>query len=226
MQTGRYTIVATAWLAIAGCGAAGPGIADDPPRRLPPLQATREEKQSRAPSYMPLSDGARWEYEVVIDLPLGAQKLASAVTRVDGQVEIAGKRYFKVIMQVHGAPVNPTQVSYYRPTDHGVFQILEGEEKQGEWLYLPKELKTGQSWNVVTPGSKFDFEVVGRNDLTCLGKSYQDCVEIKVEMRGKFGSITQRQWLAPGVGLVKQVDDHTLFDSTTELKKFIRETRN
>lgn len=225
MNTCRCTIVAAAWLAIAAARVEV-GFADEPPRRLPTTQTQREARRPRTPNYLPLSDGARWEYEVVIDLPLGAQKLASAVTRVDGSVEIGGKTYFKVVMQVHGAPFNPSHVAYYRPTDRGVFQILEGEEEQGERLYLPSELKIGQKWNIVTPSSKFDFEVVGRCDLTCLGKRYKDCVEIKVEMRGKFGSITQQQWLAPGVGLVKQVDDHTLFDSTTELKKFIRETRD
>lgn len=217
--------IATIWLTVAvGCAQAEDARAPAQPRRLPSTQPHRAGKEPAAANYLPLTRRSRWEYEVLIDLPLGAQKLASAVTRVDGEVEIGGKTYYKVVMQVHGAPVNPTHVVYFRLSDRGVFQILEGEEKSGEWLYLPKQLSVGQKWSATTPSSKFDFEVADRRDLTCLGKTYKDCVEIKVEMRGKFGSITQRQWLAPGVGLVKQIDDHALFESTAELKKFVRET--
>lgn len=226
MNVDRCTKIAALWLAVASTGLQAEERPSPSPLRQPPADERREGKERPSASYLPISEGARWEYEVVIDLPLGAQQTASAVTRVEGRVEIGGKRYYKVVMQVHGAPVNPTHVAYYRAAERGIYQILEGEEKHGEWLYLPDELKLGQKWSAVTPSSKFDFEVTDRRDLTCLGKKYKNCVEITVEMDGKFGSITQRQWLAPGVGLVKQLDDHTLFDSTSELKKFVREAGN
>ncbi len=211
-------------LAAASCEAQD-RRADSQSQHSPATQAGKATEEKRPVNYLPLSTRSRWEYDVTIDLPLGVQKQASAVTKVDGRVEIDGKTYFKVVMQVYGAPVNPTNVVYFRPTDKGLYQILEGEEKHGEWLFLPKELKVGQKWSASTPSSKFEFEVTDRCDLTCLGKTYKNCIALSVDMKSKFGSISQKQWLAPGVGLVKQFDDHTLFDSTAELKKYVGESK-
>jgi hypothetical protein len=122
-------------------------------------------------------------------------------------------------MQVSGAPVNPKHVAYFRPSSQGIYQILEGEEEHGEWLYLPAKLEVGRKWSADTGKSTFNFEIVGRGDVDCLGTTYRDCVQLAIDMRSKFGSIKQELWLAPGIGPVKQVDHHTLFDSTAVLKK-------
>lgn len=214
-------------LAIAALGLAatsGFAPAKDRDAASPPKSSAAPAKpqpRELSPDYLPLSRGSRWEYDVTIDLPLVGAKQAGAVTQVEGLYEIDGKTYCKTVMQVHGAPVNPKNVAYFRPTKKGVFQILEGEEKQGEWLYLPRELKVGQKWNAATTSSKFAFEVTARGDVDCFGKIYKDCIQITIDMQTKFGSIKQEQWLAPGVGPVKQVDHHTLFDSTAVLKKLV-----
>lgn len=182
--------------------------------KIPPRTAEND-----AALYMPLSPDSRWEYDVTIELPLGAVQKASAATEVIGLAEIEGKTYYKAVMQVSGAPVNPKHVAYFRPSSQGIYQILEGEEEHGEWLYLPAKLEVGRKWSADTGKSTFNFEVVGRGDVDCLGKSYQDCLQLVIDMRSKFGSIKQELWLAPGIGPVKQVDHHTLFDSTAVLKK-------
>ncbi|HUY92926.1 MAG TPA: hypothetical protein VMV10_29620 [Pirellulales bacterium] len=238
----RWLGVAALGLAAAGCNA--PAATQDAPASQLPAAAAQQEpaenpaprQEGRAPppgendpaprqpeeerpaDYLPLSADSRWIYDVTIDLPVVGSQKASAVTKVEGSVEIDGKTYYKVVMQVSGAPVNPKHVAYFRPTAQGVFQILEGEEEHGEWLYLPRRLEIGQKWSAETGESKFEFEVAGRRDVDCLGKTYENCVQIVVEMHGKFGSMKQEQWLAPGVGPVKQVDHHTLFDSTAVLK--------
>jgi len=170
---------------------------------------------------MPLSLDSRWEYDVTIQLPLGVSQQASAVTEVLGQAEIDGKTYYKAVMQVSGAPVNPKHVAYFRPSSQGIYQILEGEEEHGEWLYLPAKIEVGRKWSADTGKSTFNFEVVALGDVDCLGATYEDCVQLVIDMRSKFGSIKQELWLAPGVGPVKQVDHHTLFDSTALLKKHV-----
>src|SRR6185437_444726 len=219
MKTAFATVLVNLFriAALESIVAGGFALADERDAVRPPKPRPAE----AAPDYMPLSLGDRWEYDVTIELPLLAAKQASATTKVEGLYEIDGKKYYKVVMQVSGAPVNPKSVVYCRPTAKGVFQILEGEEKESEWLYLPRELKVGQKWTAATSGSKFTFEVTGRGDVDCLGKTYKNCFQITVDMQSKFGSIKQEQWLAPGIGLVKQVDHHSLFDSTAVLRKFV-----
>lgn len=233
------------WLAVAAAVVTATGCSPpaDPPASQPPaakaagtpdrLPASRDEAKDKtkdkakdeagidAADYLPLAAPSRWEYDVTIDLPLGVSQQASAVTEVEGLVEIGDKRYYKVVMQVFGAPVEVKHVAFYRPSERGMFQMLEGEEEHGEWLYLPPRLKVGQKWSAETGKSTFHFEVVDRRDLDCLGKIYQDCLQIAIEMKSKFGSIKQEQWLAPGVGPVKQIDHHALFDSTSLLKKYV-----
>lgn len=199
---------------------------DPPPQDSPRTDAPREQDsqpaaENDAARYMPLSADSRWEYDVTIQLPLGVSQQASAATEVLGMAEIEGKTYYKAAMQVSGAPVNPKHVAYFRPSSQGIYQILEGEEEHGEWLYLPAKLEVGRKWSADTGKSTFTFEVFGRGDVDCLGTTYEDCLQLVIDMRSKFGSIKQELWLAPGVGPVKQVDHHALFDSTAVLKKHV-----
>ena len=233
-----WLAVAAAGLTAMGCGPPAEPLPSQPPsakaaatpdRRQGSRDEAKDEAEDKtkdeagidAADYLPLSARSSWEYDVTIDLPLGVSRQASAVTEVAGLVEIDGKTYYKVVMQVFGAPVEVKHVAFYRPSERGVFQMLEGEEEHGEWLYLPPRLKVGQKWSAETGKSTFHFEVVDRRDLDCLGKTYQDCLQIAIEMKSKFGSIKQEQWLAPGVGPVKQIDHHALFDSTSLLKKYV-----
>src|SRR3569623_995010 len=147
MMLHKLTTLALVSLALAAASCeAQQRQADSQPRRPPSTQGGKAAEEQPPVNYLPLSTRSRWEYDVTIDLPLSMQKQASAVTKVDGRVEIDGKTYYKVVMQVYDAPVNPTNVVYFRPTDKGIYQILEGEEKHGEWLFLPKELKVGLLW--------------------------------------------------------------------------------
>ena len=198
-----------------------PPHADPPPTDPPRDIESQRSAENDAALYMPLSLDSRWEYDVTIQLPLGVSQQASAVTEVLGQAEIDGKTYYKAVMQVSGAPVNPKHVAYFRPSSQGIYQILEGEEEHGEWLYLPAKIEVGRKWSADTGKSTFNFEVVGRGDVDCLGTTYEDCFQLVIDMRSKFGSTKQELWLAPGVGPVKQVDHHTLFDSTALLKKHV-----
>lgn len=191
----------------------------DAPEPQQAEQVPPDEKQ--AADYLPLAADSRWEYDVTIELPVVGSQQAGAVTKVEGQVDIGGKTYYKVVTEISGAPVNPKHVAFYRPAAEGVYQILEGEKEYGEWLYLPRRLAVGQKWNAETGPSKFNFAVAERRDLDCLGKTYENCLLILIEMQSKFGSMKQEQWLAPGVGPVKQVDHHALFESTAVLKKHI-----
>lgn len=223
----RWLALTALGLAAGGCNA--PAATQEAPapkssvaaaqRKPADAPAGRQPNEVRPADYLPLSTESRWEYDVTIDLPVVGSQKASAVTKVDGKVEIDGKTYYKVVTKVAGAPVELEHAAYFRPTAEGVYQILEGEEEHGEWLYLPRRLEIGKKWSAETGKSKFEFEVADRRDMDCLGKTYENCVQILIEMHSKFGSMKQEQWLAPGVGPVKQVDHHALFDSTSVLKE-------
>ncbi|HEV3022099.1 MAG TPA: hypothetical protein VGX76_06515 [Pirellulales bacterium] len=167
--------------------------------------------------YLPLSLTSRWEYDVEYQAPLADPRQATAVTRVEGQRTIAGKQYFKVVLQV-SIPLVPTSVTYYCKTAAGVFQILDGEEDAGEWLYLPAELEAGKRWTATAGSKHLEFEVLGHEDVSCGDTVYPDCIHLAVKIKSSLGTNQQEQWLAAGVGIVKQSDQTLLFKSVSTLR--------
>lgn len=172
-----------------------------------------------APDYLPLAESSRWEYDVALELPLAGSRKASATTSVEGSRTIGEKTYFKAVMQVAGAPYNPTTVAYWRTTAEGVFQIFDGEEDREEWLYLPAKPEVGQSWTGGAGGTEVEFKVLGFEDVESAEALYRDCLHLAVTLRSTLVTTEQEQWLAPGVGIVKQTDTSALFDSVSLLRR-------
>jgi hypothetical protein len=200
----------------AGPQAAGPIPAEaDSPGDATEPHATAD---NEAPGdYLPLTLTSQWDYDVEYQAALSDPRQTTAVTRVEGQRTIAGKPYFKVVLQVR-IPLVPKSVTYYRKTAEGVYQILEGEEADGEWLYLPADLETGKQWTATTRSKELEFEVLGREDVTCGDTVYHDCVHLSLVIKSSLGTNQQEQWLATGVGIVKQTDQTMLFKSVSTLR--------
>lgn len=229
-QMGRATIFFAACVACAGCGteAEAPHPASRNANPAANTETGREQKTQRVSQgdgpddgqdYLPLEVGRVMRYEVSWSPPVGETRSATAVGEVPAKVEIAGKTYYKQVTKISGIPFSPTTVVYYRPTPQGVYQILEGEEDRPEWLYLPRAIEVGDTWSASTSHGELEFTAVGKEDVDTPSGDYRGCWRLSLVIKSPLGTVTEEQWLAPGVGFVKQVDRNPLFTSTTLLSK-------
>ncbi len=195
----RYLLAVTAAL---GCAVTAFG--DD----RTPLDGTR---------YLPLEQGREMRYKVAVSPALGKSREATATNKVVGRTTLNGKTYYKVTTTIEGVPFFPDTVMYYRPSPEGVYQVLEGDEKSAEWLYLPAKIKIGDRWGAKKPSGDYEFTAVAVEDVETPSGKYARCLKLSVSMKTTFATNKQEQWLAPGVGSVKQTDSNLFFSSTTLL---------
>ncbi|HET6878930.1 MAG TPA: hypothetical protein VFI31_02170 [Pirellulales bacterium] len=167
--------------------------------------------------YQPLAVGREMKYEVTVTPPVGRARKATATNETPEQTVLNGKTYFKVTTTITGVPFIPDQTVYYRVAPEGVFQVLGGDEESPEWLYLPAKIKVGDEWGAETPSGKFRFQAVGFEDVETPSGKYRHCLKLKVTMKKTLLTNTEEQWLAPGVGSVKQADSNPIFSSATVL---------
>jgi hypothetical protein len=168
--------------------------------------------------YLPLEAGREMRYLVTVTPPLGTPRKANATNKTEEAV-LNGKTYFKTTTTITGVPFIPDQAIYYRGTPEGVYQILAGDEESPEWLYLPAKIKIGDRWGAETPSGTFTFSAVGFEDVETPAGKYSNCLKLRVTMKKTLVTNTQEQWLAPGVGPVKQSDSNPVFSSATILEE-------
>lgn len=169
--------------------------------------------------YLPLALGRVTEYQVTVEPPLGKPRMAAATNRVAEQTVLAGKTYFKVTTTITGVPFVPDTLIYYRPAAEGIYQILEGDEESREWLYLPASIKIGDCWGTKTPSGDFQFTALGLEDVETPAGKYPRCLKLSVVIKKTIVTNEQTQWLAEGVGSVRQTDSNAFFSATTVLKE-------
>ncbi|HJT35896.1 MAG TPA: hypothetical protein VJ783_27960 [Pirellulales bacterium] len=232
----RRIMLFAAWLfavclsAAAGCrpSATVPGATahrDEPTpqsttaREQDSEQTSREADDIEGRDYLPLVVGRVMYYDISWTPPVGEAKSATATGDVQAQVEIAGKTYFKQVTKISGIPFSPTTVIYFRRAPEGVYQVFEGDESKPEWLYLPAKIKIGDRWSATTVQGDVEFTASGIEDVETPSGTYRDCLKLSLVIKTALGKATEDQWLAPGVGSVKQVDRNPLFSSTTVLKE-------
>lgn len=231
---GRTMLFAAGLLAVclsaAGCGPSAnlPGTAahrDEPTSQSTTAREQDSERTSREADdidgrdYLPLVVGRVMHYDISWIPPVGEVRSATATADVQAQVEIAGKTYFKQVTKISGIPFSPTTVIYFRSAPEGVFQVFEGDESKPEWPYLPAEIKIGDRWSATTVQGDVEFTAKGIEDVETPSGTYRDCLKLSLVIKTALGKATEDQWLAPGVGSVKQVDRNALFFSTTLLKE-------
>jgi hypothetical protein len=230
--------VVALWAA-PGCGANGQ--AGDSPRPSSPQDdsavalAPRDanagafSQGASAPAdYFPLSVGRRWLYDVSYTVPLQGTSKTTAVIEVQSSREIDGKTFYKVVSTVKNTSLIPTNVDYLRHKTDGVYRAIGKDEAEGEILFLPARLEPGTKWTMEIPtGGLFgkvtsQSKVAAREAVQHKDVTYQNCVKITSEAKtglGKVGTVQQEQWLAPGVGLVKQSQRSSLWSMEMVLRK-------
>jgi hypothetical protein len=169
--------------------------------------------------YLPLQLGREMRYQVTVKPPLGSARQATATNRMPEKADLNGKTYYKVTTSITGVPFIPDQLLYYRKAPEGVFQVLGGDEESPEWLYLPAKIKIGDRWGADTPSGSFRFTAVGVEDVVTPKGKYPNCLKLQVTIKKTLITNTQQQWLAAGVGQVKQTDSNIGFSSVSILEE-------
>lgn len=154
--------------------------------------------------YFPLSDGACWEYSGQFHSSRGATYGTRLTSRVDGEILINGKRYFKYIStgDYYGAPPPLKRVEdtrYYRFAEDGIYVRLVADPTKPELLELPLPIPGDLKW--LSGTTEMKAERAGT--LQIGGREYRDCQ--KVTFKGADGVHTTTNYYAPGVGVVKMV---------------------
>lgn len=224
---------------LPGCGANGQ--AEDSPRTLSAeddsavalapqdAPAGGSAQGANAPAdYFPLAVGRRWLYDVSYTVPLQGTTKTTAVIEIESSREINGNRFYKVVSTVKNTSLIPTNVDYLRRKADGVYRAIGKNEAEGEILFLPARLEPGTKWTMEIPtGGLFGkvtshSKVAGQEAVQCKDVTYQNCVKITSEAKtglGRVGTVNQDQWLAPGVGLVKQSQRSSLWSMEMVLRK-------
>lgn len=218
-------------LEVAAFGA--PVLAGEfPPSATPtPAGAVAPPGTSRDPSnspfdYFPLRIGNRWEYRATYRLTGRIAFDATAVLTIEGSERLGARTYFKAVCKVTGVLSNPTTVSYYRPAAEGIWQADVDDGKVTESLLLPAPLAPGTKWNTSLRDDVFFGRVAARQEarpggsVQCGSRLFRNCVQISSDVDSKVGKVRQDQWLAPGVGVVKQTQQGPFWSMESVLTGF------
>lgn len=184
------------------------------------LAATSACAQARGKNYLPLADGARWEYSGRFSSSHGGEYNVRAISQVDGEALINGKRYFKLVMTVDFSSV-PTinrqveDVRYYRFAEDGIY-FRPGNDPspdKPDLLEMPLPIPTGVKW--LSGATEVQAERAGTLQLG--GREYRDCLKVTFKLADSAHTTTN--YYAPGVGIVKIV-----YVNTTEPKSTVELT--
>jgi hypothetical protein len=187
------------------------------------VEAPPQEKQ--APDYFPLAVGNRWAYDATYRLATGNTLHATGSLTIEGREVIGGKEYFKAVSRVSGVLGDPETTKYYRRTSTG---ILEADKRNNgaEFVLLPIPLTHNATWTVESPDELFFGKVTSRQEATFGWKvthdrrEFRDCVLIASNVETRLGSVQHDQWLAPGIGIVRQKQACKLWTMESVLTDF------
>lgn len=178
-----------------------------------------------APDYFPLAVGHHWDYRATYRLVTGNTIEATASLTIEGMETIAGQDYYKAVIRTSGVLGDPVTTKYYRRTATAIVEA--GSEKAaGEITLLPLPLGDGAKWTTVLPDELFFGKVTAHQEATIgwkvpvEGEAFRNCVRIASTVETRLGSMKHDQWLAPGVGIVRQKQTCTLWSMESVLTEF------
>jgi hypothetical protein len=161
-------------------------------------------------SYYPLTEGMRWEYNVISDRG-GTNKLiitnlasrkVNGITVTPRKMEMGGNTFFELMER----------------DDNGIYRYAEQKAEN-----TPPSLITPKEWHLkfpITQGSSWHMTIKLGNDtvnisltiesvsdkVTVPAGAFMDCVKIKqVSENGAGATVMGYEWYAPKVGVVKSM---------------------
>jgi hypothetical protein len=182
--------------------------------RFPPATESPQLPSSETSSpadYFPLSDTFLLQYLVEVTDRGQKPRFGLARTAVEGRETIRGKEYYKVMLRVTGIDEMKDPVLRYCRMAGDAWHELDGSQKKDpafEVITLPLPPRAGVTWDKDTPEERSNWKVEGTETVSLAGKSYPNCLRVAYERRLKHEPDyfeTGHYFLAPGIGLIKQV---------------------
>ena len=152
--------------------------------------------------YFPLDTGNKWVYN-------------------NGTVDIPGETYS--FTGGTGKRVNNSDANFCVSQDffvahgpeglvlYGVYDEDDGTYKdmmpaQGSFIFLPKEMRVGDSWKIATDSWTITYHFIGLETVTVPAGTFPDCLKIKadvIDTDDNPGSYTTIFWYAKNVGQIR-----------------------
>ncbi len=165
--------------------------------------------------------GSRYEYLIDYKGSNGIHQ-AEMVERIDEEVTIQGKRYYKAVISYNGIPGLDQQTIYSRQSREGEFTIDGDSMDKPEYLSAPFPVEEGSSWTSVGHHSTTTVRVVGMETVETPHETYKNCLKLSVKRKDNSGIAEGTTYLAPGVGSVKMVYNANGVPMTFTLMKYER----
>jgi len=179
--TQNYRMISALALAIAGCSSA------------------QESEYFPKPS----KNSREYSFEMTSGL-LGSQK-GKLTERIEDEIEIGGKKYFKHISVISGIPGIPPTVQYRRHSKDGIY-VVEGDvSKAPEYREVPFPIAVGQEWSYTTAEGAHHCKAEAIEDLYLFDRTIKGCLKISKTHSMDGVKITTETYFARKFGDVKSI---------------------
>lgn len=160
--------------------------------------------------YFPLSESARWKYDVELIRGRGEPQPMKAERRIAGTREIGAHSYHRFVTDISGLPEQA-----YRLADDGVYVAVQGAPGK-EMLILPADPGQTPAWSgeAMPAVAVCSGTALAGQTVQCGEHRYDNCVKVVLTMtileKSFFGGQSRvparfERWFAPHIGLVREV---------------------
>jgi hypothetical protein len=161
--------------------------------------------------------GDEWTLDAVISLPDGKVLNATAHRKIEELVTKDGTTYFRARTWMEGLPNRSESTRLFRKDAKGAYSVSEADKDAKEIVEMQFPLKPGKKWKLDDKGQLSTAIVVGIETLTIAGKTYENCVHLRVE--ASDGKI-EDSWEAPKIGTIK---DNTVLPNGVKFALTLKE---
>jgi len=164
---------------------------------------------------LPLKQGTKWHYDAKVNGMSG-----SMIIRVAKIQSGAGRQAAQLETLVNG---NVTATEFLGISDEGVFRLkMNGNDLTPPLQVLRFPIKKSDTWAAESTVAGQTFKTTNVVDLqkVSVPAGNFEAVLVTMEANTPQGRMTNKQWFAPGIGLVKQDVHFSGGSISAELKKF------
>ncbi len=142
--------------------------------------------------------GTELRYAQVYETPF-INGRGEIVVRVEGEEEIGGKKYVKVVTVLDTLGFFDPSVTYSRVDSSGVYSIENSSRDFGEYLEFPFPMRVGTTWTVSSKARRASYEAIGLETIETPAGKYENCLKIHFTGSNFVGPTEGDIYRAPGV---------------------------
>jgi hypothetical protein len=171
--------------------------------------------------YLPVKKGLEWVANVRVESAAGSVLTGTAKIVSEEEIEKAGKRYLRERTTWDLEKVHNEFTRLTRKDETGIYSIVEGVQETAEQKEVALPLKVGANWTFTVNGKTLQVTVLGIENVTIEGKTYEECYHIRKTLPGT--RFTEDLWEAPKVGTVKS---ESIYEDGTKMLFTLREFKS